>query len=118
VTTYKRIEGDRLRVDCQKIIAYGKFDVGFWITIWNQLKNTMSVCSLEKRPMLEGMPNEPTFMTDESTAQLLMDSLWNAGFRPTEGKSSIGAMKACEYHLEDMRKIVFDIFLKGKGNGR
>lgn len=36
-----------------------------------------------------------------------MDDLWRAGFRPTEGKGSAGALKAVEYHLEDMRRLVF-----------
>ena len=40
-------------------------------------------------------------------AQILMDDLWEAGVRPTEGSGSAGAMKAVQNHLEDMRKITF-----------
>jgi len=46
-------------------------------------------------------------------AQLLMDDLWNCGIRPTEGSGSAGSLKATEYHLEDMRKLVFH--KKGEG---
>lgn len=41
-----------------------------------------------------------------SSAQVLMDDLWNAGIRPTEGSGSAGSLKATENHLNDMRKIV------------
>ncbi len=41
-------------------------------------------------------------------AQDLMDKLWMAGLRPTEGKGSAGALAATERHLEDMQKLVFE----------
>jgi len=40
-------------------------------------------------------------------AQTLMDDLWNAGLRPSEGSGSAGAMAAVQQHLADMRKIAF-----------
>lgn len=40
-----------------------------------------------------------------SAAQVLMDDLWNAGVRPTEGAGSAGAMAAVVRHLNDMRSI-------------
>jgi len=45
---------------------------------------------------------------DELEAQALMDRLWTAGFRPTEGAGSAGALDATQRHLEDMRTLVFD----------
>ena len=39
--------------------------------------------------------------------QVLMDDLWQAGIRPTEGSGSAGSLKATENHLKDMRKIVY-----------
>lgn len=54
-----------------------------------------------------GMPVEPTFSLSVESAQGLMDSLWQCGIRPTEGKGSAGALAAVQYHLEDMRKLVF-----------
>ncbi len=44
----------------------------------------------------------------ETNAQLLMDELWRAGLRPTEGTGSAGALAATQHHLEDMRKIALD----------
>lgn len=40
-------------------------------------------------------------------AQNLMDALWDAGLRPSEGSGSAGAMAATQRHLDDMRKLVF-----------
>lgn len=42
-----------------------------------------------------------------SQAQVLMDDLWNAGIRPTEGAGTAGAMRAAERHIEDLRTIAF-----------
>ena len=49
---------------------------------------------------------EPSIKIDNTKAQTLMDDLWYAGFRPTEGTGSAGSLMATEKHLEDMRKIV------------
>jgi hypothetical protein len=48
----------------------------------------------------------PTFKLHEDEAQVLMDSLWSCGIRPTEGSGSAGSLAATERHLNDMRAIV------------
>lgn len=50
---------------------------------------------------------DPTFCISMTEAQTLMDDLWNAGLRPTEGSGSSGSLRATEKHLADMRKIAF-----------
>lgn len=40
-------------------------------------------------------------------AQLLMDSLWEAGIRPAAGSGSTGQIAAVQAHLEDMRSLAF-----------
>jgi hypothetical protein len=50
---------------------------------------------------------DPLLSLTKNNAQLLMDDLWEAGIRPTEGTGSAGALKATQDHLTDMRKIVF-----------
>ena len=49
-------------------------------------------------PFLEVLPED---------AQSLMDALWQCGIRPTNGEGSGGQLAATQYHLEDMRKLVF-----------
>lgn len=63
----------------------------------------------------EGQFVEPSARIFEEDAQVLMDSLWDCGIRPTEGNGSAGAMRATEKHLEDMRKIAFK-FIEKEGS--
>ncbi len=50
----------------------------------------------------------PSINLEMNEAQVLMDTLYDCGVRPTEVNGSAGAMRATEKHLEDMRKLVFD----------
>ncbi|MFA6959936.1 MAG: hypothetical protein WC205_04195 [Opitutaceae bacterium] len=49
----------------------------------------------------------PTMMLSPEDGQALMDELWCAGLRPTEGTGSAGSLAATERHLADMRALVF-----------
>lgn len=61
----------------------------------------------------EGKFVPPAVELQLSEAQRLMDELWGAGLRPTEGAGSAGAMAATQRHLEDMRSIAMGL-LKGE----
>lgn len=62
----------------------------------------------EVTPENDGSYREPTFRLDATTAQQLMDDLWQCGLRPSEGSGSAGALAATQRHLDDMRKIAFE----------
>ena len=49
---------------------------------------------------------DSVFSLSMNEAQILIDSLWDSGVRPTEGSGSAGSLKATEKHLDDMRTIV------------
>lgn len=49
----------------------------------------------------------PALQIGMTAAQQLMDELWRAGLRPSEGSGSAGALAATERHLKDMQRIVF-----------
>jgi hypothetical protein len=49
----------------------------------------------------------PAFRLSDERAQSLIDALWAAGLRPTEGRQSEGVTHAQARHLEDMRTIAF-----------
>ena len=51
---------------------------------------------------------EPITLLSYSAGQILMDDLWAAGVRPTEGTGSAGSLSATEKHLSDMRIIAFN----------
>lgn len=64
--------------------------------------------SVQMQAAPESAVMEPTLRISNNEAQTLMDDLWNAGLRPTEGTGTAGALKATEVHLADMRRIAFD----------
>ena len=51
---------------------------------------------------------EPIARLRTTEAQQLMDDLWAAGIRPTEGQGSAGAMSATQEHLKDLRRMLFE----------
>lgn len=52
---------------------------------------------------------QPAAVLNPGQAQKLMDDLWDAGVRPTEGAGSAGAMAATQRHLDDLRALVFGL---------
>lgn len=48
---------------------------------------------------------QPSFSIPTSAAQRLMDDLWNAGIRPTDGTGSTGQLAATQAHLKDMQEL-------------
>lgn len=58
----------------------------------------------------EADPTHPSLSISFEAAQALMDNLWTCGIRPTEGTGSAGALAATQKHLEDMRKLVFEMY--------
>lgn len=63
---------------------------------------------IEMETIKDGFIAEPSFYMSGVEGQELIDELWQAGFRPTEGTGSAGAMAATQRHLEDMRRLVFE----------
>lgn len=62
----------------------------------------------------EFYPQAALSLTNDE-AQMLIDALWDAGLRPSEGSGSAGAMLATQQHLADMRQLVakqLDVKLK------
>lgn len=92
---------ERIRVE--KNILYND---GYEIYIFDRENGTFAnPITFEKHT--PGMYHEPTAIINATAAQELMDSLWSAGVRPTEGSGSAGALAATQNHLKDMQKISF-----------
>lgn len=53
-----------------------------------------------------GVPIEPTFRLPYDVAQLILDELWNSGFRPSWPNQGPGELVAVRAHLADMRSLV------------
>lgn len=58
------------------------------------------------KPEDEGKDRPPFITLEQEGAQRLMDALWDAGLRPSEGMGSAGQLAAVQNHLKDMRVIV------------
>ena len=64
------------------------------------------IAKLELIETEKGSCIEPTVVLNDQEAQELMDQLYHCGLRPTEGRGSVGQLKATQDHLNDMRSIV------------
>lgn len=51
--------------------------------------------------------SSPLMYLEREEAQQLVDQLYAQGIMPNMAKGSSGQLTAVQYHLEDMRKIVF-----------
>lgn len=80
----------------------GCFERGDGVT---DVANPVSYTRIE-RDALE--PSDPMLRVSQTDAQQLMDELWRAGLRPSEGSGSAGALAATERHLKDMQRLVFE----------
>jgi len=87
----------------------------FKFYLWNEtIHNGTSVISVANPTTFTnateaeiGIQPLPMFHLRPDEAQNLMDELWRAGLRPTEGSGSAGSLAATERHLADMRSLVF-----------
>jgi len=84
--------------------------LGDRIQIWFYQRHPSSV-SVAEPMIMKDTPIEiepaPAAIITPTTAQQMMDELWNIGVRPSEGSGSAGQLASVKYHLEDMRKLVF-----------
>jgi hypothetical protein len=81
--------------------AHG-FDLDFYIG--NRTHSAQPLIMVERVPSAY---SPPCATITDVEGQLLMDSLWDAGIRPTAGHGSAGERAAMEKHLNDMRRIAF-----------
>ena len=62
---------------------------------------------VEFKELGEGYYAPPFLTLDQTTAQMIVDELWQCGLRPSESTGSAGALAATEKHLHDMKIIAF-----------
>lgn len=55
---------------------------------------------------------DPAFSLQVREAQSLMDELWVAGFRSTEGTGSAGALKQAEDHIKSLKSVLDRVLAK------
>jgi hypothetical protein len=70
---------------------------------WHGMSGDIFFVDVEEGSVL---PHAP-FRLERDHAQTLMDDLYRAGLRPADARATQGQIEAVQYHLEDMRKLVF-----------
>jgi hypothetical protein len=83
--------------------------------IFDTINGVRHVAQIDWTKKEEFAISQPVLDLDPTDAQVLMDSLWDCGVRPTEGAGSAGALTATQKHLDDMRRLVektLDVTLK------
>lgn len=63
----------------------------------------VSIKSFDQNELTDSIP---MMSIDIEDAQRLVDALWDAGLRPSEGTGSAGSLAKTEAHLSDMRALV------------
>ena len=77
------------------------------VAIFGGFRNVEDVAqSIVMTKQKTGTIVEPVAYLSPQEGQVLMDDLWHAGLRPSEGSGSAGSLAATERHLADMRKLV------------
>lgn len=91
------------------------FDLGLYLTIRNGDGNRGIALPLQIKMLTDEETMDaantamPMVSLRKDEAQQLMDELWRAGLRPSEGSGSAGSLAATERHLADMRALVFKL---------
>ena len=67
-----------------------------------------AVTNLTYSEIKRGDYSQPSFCLSPQEAQALFNQLWQDGYRPKDGTGNTGHIEAISYHLEDMRKLVFE----------
>lgn len=62
---------------------------------------------------IEGSMLESSLRLKEQEGQRLFDALWQAGYRPKVLGDQDKQVEAVKYHLEDMRRLVFESSKEG-----
>ena len=103
-TYYVPDHPDNLRVIAERAICVEPDTIRFYADCPHAKRRTVATPMFWKE-VERGIAVEPFLRLGLLPAQALMDSLWDCGIRPTQGKGSAGQLEAVKYHLEDMRGI-------------
>ena len=97
--------GDRTLFNVQRVVWTNSIEISIGVRAEN---GRMAIADpLTFRATDAGQIARPALTLRPQEAQTLIDELWNAGLRPSEGAGSAGAMAAVQAHLQDMRRLVF-----------
>lgn len=88
----------------------GKYDIA--ITSIDDRNNLSYGAPLTFVIQDETTPLKPVVSLEKEDLQRFFNELWAIGLRPKDGTGNSGHIASMQYHLEDMRKLVFDKLYK------
>jgi len=100
---------NRLKIFINRAIWMGGYEVRIGSRINESVPWAIAqpLTFVQREPKDEGTEVEPCMRLSQDDAQTMMDELWGAGIRPSEGSGSAGSLAATQRHLDDMRALVF-----------
>lgn len=96
-------DGVTMRIELRAERSAYRLSTSLWLVDGNAVATSVTFESVERHIM-----PEPTLTLSDEDVQQWMDEMWRAGYRPTNGTGSAGALEATQKHLEDMRTLVFE----------
>lgn len=98
---------DTIRMIFQVRQSFHNFGIDITIGA-KSIDGKMAVAApIEMKEIAPGGVAPATISMPTESARELMDAMWNAGVRPSNGEGNIGQIGAMREHLEDMRRLVF-----------
>lgn len=82
--------------------------VSFMLHTDNAIAKRVEMVDISNDDLYRPAREVETFNLSIEAAQDLINQLWGLGMRPTQKVGYEGQLEAVKYHLEDMRKLVFD----------
>lgn len=96
------------------VTSHANFDpfnrrVDLWFKSSDGVQAPGLACEIQFRQYDRAMQQPPCIRLEMGEAQQLIDELWRAGLRPSEGTGSAGALEATQKHLADLRTIALPL---------
>jgi hypothetical protein len=70
----------------------------------------MKTATFQEESSIAVIPDADPLLVDKQDAQYLMDGLWNAGIRPTDGRDKSDIIQAKDNHIHDLIEVTRSLF--------
>ncbi len=96
-----------LKFRCIRVIHRDEIDIHIYSRDADGSLTVVTTMNVQRIAQGSAPPDGAGLSLRMDEAQRLVDELWDAGLRPSEGSGSAGSLAATQKHLLDMRMIAF-----------
>lgn len=107
------MDNPKVEVHIQPNLMRRGVDLYILSTIHESTNLSLGTVTMAEMGPADYMP--PSLSLSNLQAQALIDELWSAGFRPSDGAGSAGAMRIAEGQIAEQHKIIEALFSLLKG---